>query len=123
MDIVAGNGRSYLRQLFHDFATPVTYYSSLTGSRLQPVLVSQFETLLTTIVNIGKSDQVRHHLARRVKTVIFALQVNALDTRRYLTCELGFELAPEINEFTVGALLEHGHGIAVIKIQLGTDLL
>ena len=95
----------------------VADYATLPGARLQPVLIDQLQSFLAAIVDIGESDQVRNDLTGRVITVVLTLQVNTVCLGCNLVRKLGLQVPFQVNEFAIGSLLQHRHGIAVIETE------
>ncbi len=67
----------YQLNFFNGLAFAVLDNTLTAGAACQPTVIGKFQTFLTDIVDIGETDYVGCHLACRVKTAVFFLQINA----------------------------------------------
>ena len=73
----------------------------------QPVVVGQFQTFLTVIIDIGKTKHVRGHLAGRIEAAKFALAIDARNAQiKHGLCGFRRHLATQKQKLAVGALLK-----------------
>ena len=73
-----------LYQLFFNrFTLPVPDHTLAARASSQPVVIGKFQTFLANIIDIGKADNMRGHLACGIKTPVFFLQVDTMKIKRF----------------------------------------
>jgi hypothetical protein len=77
-EILAGTCRTYALDIADHPAQAILDDAFGAWFANQPLVIRQLQTLLATVVNIGKSEQVTGHFAGRIIAAIFTLQI---DTR------------------------------------------
>ena len=66
----------------------------------QPLIIRQLNTLLTDIIDVGKTDNMSRDLTSRIITTIFPLQRNTGYLQRHdLPGHVGVDMTLQVNEF------------------------
>ena len=63
--------------VFDDMAAPVLDHPARARLAREAAFERELERLLAFVVDVGETDQVGHHFARRIVTAKFALQENS----------------------------------------------
>ena len=81
------------------------------------MLVHPLQAFLSDTVDIRETDHLRHHLAGRIESVVFPLQINALGRIRGPLRQLGLDPAPDVDELATGPLLQALEQFGVVELE------